>query len=422
MSEDPRANDEQGEWRSGRRVALVLSGGGARGAYEAGVLSYLFEHVYPKLPPGFEFDVVSGTSVGAIHAAFVAASAHLEPAVRARALRETWQDMTLDHVMRVRALDIAAIPLRALGLDTLMRGRGEAPEVLGGLVDISPLERLVAARIPWSNLRENLDQGRPGALCVACTEIQTGVVTVFLDGPLGDPAAWDYDPYVAARTVEISPLHVRASAAIPFLFPAVRIGESYFLDGGLRVNTPLSPVLRLAADKVLVIGLRGKQPGKDFAIINDETAITQPAFLLGKVLNVLLLDQLEHELKRLETINALLEGATELMGPEGLARLNVSVREKRGVDYRHVDACVVRPSQDVGSMCADAYRHHRERSGAHGFTAAILARAAVQGVPDTEADLLSYIYFDSSFTRPLMDLGWQDARREEDAILALLGE
>jgi NTE family protein len=420
MTEDGRTRAEQGPWRSGRRVALVLSGGGARGAYEAGVLSYLLEHVYPKLPPGFEFDIVSGTSVGAIHAAFVASSAHLPPAERAQALRETWADMTLDHVMRVRALDLATIPLRALGLDTLMRGHGDHPEILGGLVDISPLERLVAARIPWSNLRENLDQGRPGALCVACTEIQTGIVTVFLDGPLGDPAVWDYDPYVAARTVEISPLHVRASAAIPFLFPAVRIGESYFLDGGLRVNTPLSPVLRLAADKVLVIGLRGKQPGKEFAIINDERAITQPAFLLGKVLNVLLLDQLEHELKRLETINALLEGADELLGPDGVERLNVAVREKRGIDYRHVDACIVRPSQDVGGMCAEAYRHHRERSGAHGLTAAILARVAIQGVPDSEADLLSYIYFDASFTRPLMDLGWEDAKREEAAILRLL--
>jgi len=101
MAGTPTASGEQGEWRSGRRVALVLSGGGARGAYEAGVLSYLLEHVYPKLPPGFEFDIVSGTSVGAIHAAFVAASAHMEPAARARALRETWEDMTLDHVMRV---------------------------------------------------------------------------------------------------------------------------------------------------------------------------------------------------------------------------------------------------------------------------------------------------------------------------------
>jgi NTE family protein len=419
---DPRANGDQGQWRSERRVALVLSGGGARGAYEAGVLACLFERVYPRLPPGFEFDIVSGTSVGAIHAAFVAASAHVEPAERARALRDTWDDMALDHVMRVRPVDLVALPMRALGLETLVRGRGDGPEVLGGLVDISPLERLVAARIPWSNLRENLARGRPGALCVACTEIQTGVVTVFLDGPLGDATVWDYDPYVAARQVDISPLHVRASAAIPFLFPAVRIGESYFLDGGLRVNTPLSPVLRLAADKVLVVGLRGAQPGKNLAVMNDERAITQPAFLLGKVLNVLLLDQLEHELKRLEVINALLEGATDVLGAEGLARLNATVREKRGVDYRHVDACVVRPSQDVGGLCAEAYRHHRERSGAHGFTAALLARAAVQGVPPSEADLLSYIYFDASFTRPLMDLGWEDTRRMEDEIVALLTE
>src|SRR5687767_9807976 len=97
-----------------RRVALVLSGGGARGAYEAGVLSYLFESIYPELPKGFEFDVVSGTSVGAIHAAYVAATATGRGRERSKGLTETWRGMRLRDVVKLRPTDLVGVPLRAL--------------------------------------------------------------------------------------------------------------------------------------------------------------------------------------------------------------------------------------------------------------------------------------------------------------------
>jgi NTE family protein len=224
-----------------RRIALVLSGGGARGAYEAGVLAHLFERVIPRLPPGFEFDVLSGTSVGAIHAAFTAASAHLGPAERAKRLARTWSGMQVGDVLRLSSADLLRVPLRALGLTRLERaGTG----VLGGLVDVSPLEQLVTDAIPWSDLPGNLARGRTGALCVSCTEVRSGRVTVFMDGALADPSPWSFDPNAQAIRSGLSERHVRASAAIPFLFPAVRIGERYYVDGGLRMNTPLSPALR----------------------------------------------------------------------------------------------------------------------------------------------------------------------------------
>jgi NTE family protein len=399
----------------------VLSGGGARGAYEAGVLAHIFEHVYPRLPPGFEFDLVSGTSVGAIHAAYLAASAHLDPTSRAAALAATWAGMTLDHVLRLGPLDIAAVPLRAIGLETLIRGgSGSAPPaLLGGLVDVSPLERLVAERVPWAHLRANLDRGRPGGLCISCTEIHTGVVKVFLDGPLTSTEPWRRESHVTAEQTEITPLHVRASAAIPFLFPAVRVEGTYYLDGGLRVNTPLTPVLRQGAERVLVIGLRCEHDPDEPLTVADERAITQPAFLLGKVLNVLLLDQLEHELARLEVINTVIDSASEVFGADCLDHINEAVRVKRGVEYRKVRVGVVRPSTDIGHLCADAYHRQGERSS--GLTARLLARLAVQGVPRTEADLLSYVYFDARFTEPMLELGREDARRQEDEILELLG-
>jgi NTE family protein len=407
---------------SKKRIAIVLSGGGARGAYEAGVLSYLFEAIYPRLSPDFEFDIVSGTSVGAIHAAYIAASAHLTGSARATPLAETWRSMAFDKVLDVGLLDIAAVPLRALGFASQRRSvtGGSAPDTLGGLVNIAPLERLVEERIAWPDLHRNLEAGKPGALCVACTEVDSGRVAVFLDGRLADPSPWRLDAHVNARATRITSRHVRASAAIPFLFPAVRIDERYYLDGGLRINTPLSPALRLKADHVIVVALKSKPLAQSGIPYTNPQAVTQPAFLLGKVLNALLLDQLELELRRLDVINALFDGAEEALGPDCLEPINRAIRAKRGVEYRKVSHVVIRPSADIGVMAAESYRRSRSRTEGQGILASLLARTALRGVPEDEADLFSYLYFDRSFTEPLLELGREDARRLEAEILTLL--
>ena len=400
------------------RTALVLAGGGARGAYEAGVLAALFERVLPRLPPGSDFDVVSGTSVGAIHAAYAAASSHEEPADRARRLVRTWTGMDLGDVLDLKAIDLIGIPLRALGFRPLRRParRPGHAEAVGGLVDVSPLEQMVAERIPWKGLAANLERGRPGALCVSCTEVRSGRVTVFMDGPLADPGPWSFDPNARAIRGEIGERHVRASAALPFLFPAIRIGERYYVDGGLRLNTPLSPALRLRADRVVVVALKHAPAGDgpDF----PEEAITQPAFLLGKVLDALLLDQLEVELRSMQLVNAWIERGTKVFGPDFLPRINVAVAEQRGVGFRRVETIVIRPSEDLGRMAAHCMRGRRARS--LGLLPELVARTALRGVPIEEADLLSYLLFDRCFTGDLVALGRRDALAVEDRLVALL--
>jgi NTE family protein len=406
-----------------RRVGLVLSGGGARGAYEVGVLAHLFEHVLPKLPPDFDFDVVSGTSVGAIHASYVAATSKWDGAQRARRLSDTWKNMELEQVVRLGVGDLIGVPLRALGFSQLRRragGKAKAPEVIGGLLDVSPLERIVADRVPWNALRESLSTPRPRALCVLCTEVGSGRLAVFMDGPLADPSPWATDPNILAIPTAINAVHARASAAIPFLFPAVRIGDRYYVDGGLRMNTPLSPALRLGCDRLLVVAVKHRAGPPEASPSFDESVITQPAFLIGKVLDALILDQLDVEIQRLRVVNALLEQGVAIYGDDFVENVSGAVRAQRGAGYRIVDTAVVRPGEDIGRVAAACYRKHG--GGALGALPSLLTRLALRGVPDNEADLLSYLFFDRRFTAELVALGREDARRQEDEILALLSD
>lgn len=403
---------------TGRGTAIVLSGGGARGAYEAGVLCHLFAEVLPRLGPGAGFALASGTSVGAIHAAYTMATAGEEPRERAHFIRRVWEEMRLDHIMRVGAGDLLALPFRALGVARLRREVGGTP-VVGGLLDITPLEVMVEEVVPWRRLRRELAPGRGRTLCVSCTEVRSGRVVVFMQGDAADPRPWNFDPNAMAIEAAVAPDHVRASAAIPFLFPAVRIGDRYYVDGGLRMNTPLAPALRLGASRVAVVGLRHPRTPDESGPAYPDEVITQPGFLLGKVLDALLLDQLEYELQRMEVINALLDRGEEAFGPNFLPRINEAVRALRGTDYRRVEATVIRPSRDLGQLAAECSEAQMRRGDIH-LLPRLLARLVRGRAPGGEADLLSYLYFDRAYTGELLALGREDARRHEDALAALL--
>src|SRR5579871_1072312 len=235
-------------------TALVLSGGGARGAYEAGVIRYIRDELPLRMRPHVRFEVLCGSSVGALNCCFLAATSHM-PESQGQALVNVWQSLRIDRVYQLGMRELLNLPRFLLG----SRGRGElddfvGPGRLGGLFNTSPMEEFVRSAISWSRLRDNLEEGHFRALAVNATHIRTGKTHVFVEREGGGLPPWSTDPQIEAHAVEIGPAHALASAAIPWIFPAVSINGEIYSDGSIKLNTPISPALRLGADRLFVVG------------------------------------------------------------------------------------------------------------------------------------------------------------------------
>ncbi len=386
------------------RLALVLSGGGARGAYEAGVLKYLREDLAGDLGGQVHFDILCGTSVGGIHTCFLAGTADI-PAQQGRLLAERWESMVLEEVVHFGVKEFMKTPATLLGsghIEEVEHGQKR----LGGIVNTSMLERIVRRLIPWQRVSRNCETGKFESLSVTATDIGSGKSVVFVESSRPLPP-WSQDPFVRVQAVKMASEHAIASAAIPIMFPAIAIGERFFCDGGLRQNTPLSPALRLGADKVLVVGLRHKPSPLELA--EETMPFPGAAFLAGKVLNAFLLDHIDYDLDRLRRFNALIAAAWGAGDEEHKRRLDEVVERARGAPYRVVGEYMVRPSVDLGAIAGDVARAGRF-AGQGGGPGIRLLRRLASARGSSEADLLSYILFDGQYAAELVRIGYEDAR------------
>jgi len=400
------------------RIAVVLSGGGARGAYEAGVLHYIHERLPALLGRPVRFDILSGSSVGAIHACFLAG--HAGEAGALGELLEIWRDFEIEEVLRLTPFKLLSLPARLLGIGR--RARPEPPSAPGGpvripgILDFSPLERVIVERVPWSRIPSKLAAGEVEAVAVATTEVKTGNTVIFVENREGRVDQWARDPFVVSRAVRLGPEHALASAAIPLIFPAIRIGPYFYCDGSLRLNTPLSPALRLGADRVLVIGMHFQRPPGELRSAVAEESVGSPAFLAGKVLNALLLDRVDDDADRLRLFNAILEEGRRIYGEEFLTRINEPIVRSRGTAYRIVRDLFLQPSRDLGVLAAECLAHRRPRPQPGSWLARIFLRYAAKNTGG-EADFLSYLYFDRCYAGHLIELGLSDAERQRDKLV-----
>ena len=399
----------------GPRRAVVLSGGGARGAYEAGVLAYLFEELPPELIAKGRISIFCGTSVGALHACYLAGTAHIQNHDIERLLT-VWRDMRIEQMLRLRALDMARLPFE---IRKLLRSELQGH---GLFINSAKLEEIVVRDLPWAQLRYNLDEGLIHALTVSATHVNSGKSTVFIDSPHADVATWPRDPRIVGKAARILPDHALASAAIPFLFPVRSINGAYYCDGGIRLNTPLSPALRMGADRVLVMGLRGDDlPVVPSEPISDENPEPYPGpfFLAGKLADSIMLDRLDYDLKRLDGFNQLLKEGTETFGAEFQTSLNETSEKQRGARYREIETVHIRPSRDIGEMANEFVDVFRASMG--GLSGWILSKISSEDLLG-RSDLLSYLLFDGRLAAALIELGRADADACRDELIDFLKE
>ena len=400
------------------RIAVVLSGGGARGAYEAGVLYFILERLPQILGRSVRFHIVSGSSVGAIHACFIAG--HAGEAGATAELLEIWRGFEIESVLRFTPFSLLSLPARLLGIGRKAKPvaaeEPRAPMRIPGALDFSPLERVILDRVPWGRIGEKIERGHVEAVAIATTEVGSGTTVIFVQNRDRRIDRWARDPFVVARATELGPEHALASAAIPLIFPAIRIGPYYYCDGSLRLNTPLSPALRLGADRVLVLGMHHQRPlGEPPATVAEES-VGSPAFLAGKVLNALLLDRVDYDVDRLHLFNAILEEGRRVYGEGFIERINEPIVRSRGTAYRVVNDLFLRPSRDLGALAAECLAHRRPRAKPNSWLARIFLRYASKNTGN-EADFLSYLYFDGCYARHLIELGIADAERQTAALV-----
>ncbi|HEY1284383.1 MAG TPA: patatin-like phospholipase family protein [Steroidobacteraceae bacterium] len=362
-------------------LALVLTGGGARSAYQVGVLRALTEIVPRGRNP---FQVIVGTSAGAVAASVLAAEAvHWRRAVAG--LEEVWANFRASQVFRVDPLHMFRSGCH-WGLSLLSGGLLLSPP--RSMLDNSPLRELLARSVDWSGVRTSIERGHLRALALCATSYVTGQSVAFYDG-LDTIKDWARVQRVGRRA-HLTLDHLMASVAIPLLFPPMQLGEEHFGDGAMRQMNPLSPAVHLGADRMLILGVRARRAA-GVAVAQLPIEPPTPGQIFGYMLDTLFTDQIFGDLEQLQRINELVHAAPE---------------QARGA--RAIDTLMLAPSVDPREVAA---RHVDE------MPRSLRALLRVIGARDIEgSQLSSYLMFEAGYTQELIRMGYKDAM---DARVAL---
>jgi NTE family protein len=313
-------------------------------------------------------------------------------------LVELWQQLELDRVL-------------GFGLFQAMKlGRVVMGGTTGaGLFDAKPLTQIVGENMRWPRLVRNLRRGALKALTISATHVATGRPWVFVDRAPTIELPTGLPPNLVVRPDHIGPHHVLASAAIPVLFPPVPVHGDLFVDGGLRLNTPMAPALHLGARRLLVVSL-ASAPNLPAVPAFAPGVYPGVAFLLGKILNAFLLDHVNADFLELERWNRVIDDGHSIFGPRFLDQLNQRAVEGGRTPRHRIHALAIHPSADIGRLAGHHLRTHSARFGR------ILGRSLLKLLDigeGADADLVSYLLFDGDFANQLIAMGHDDAKRRE---------
>ena len=376
-------------------IALVMSGGGARAAYQAGVLKYISD--------AFEscnFSIMKGVSAGAINTGYLANhTGSLREA--ANAMVDSWQSLTMDQVLTSEST-FNFFRRLMMGND----GDSQEERITSsmahqkGLVDPSPLRKFLMDKLQlgedgrFTGVSENIASGRISAFAVTATNYMTGQSTTFVEG--GDIERW-VRPNRVGITTGMTIDHILASAALPLIFPAVLIDGAWYGDGGVRLTMPLSPAITMGADRILVISTRY---ARSRAEADQPSVIGYPpaAQIIGILMNAIFLDVLDQDAQTLQRINDLIQ--------------HIPKRNRNGL--RPIRLLMLRPSVDIGKLAA---QFKPQFSGA--------LRLFTMGIGSGETkspDWLSMLLFEPGYMTQLIEVGYDDAARRHDEIDAFLND
>jgi len=374
-----------------KRIGLILTGGGARAAYQIGVLKAIAESMPRRAHSPFQ--IICGTSAGALNAAALAANAqNFRKGVQY--LDNTWKGFHANHIYRTDVIGVfnnsilwlVGMLFSAIGINKLNQV---------SLLDNSPLVELLEDMVPYEKIQENIDAGLLHALSITTSGYGSGQSVTFYQG-VKQLEPWRRTGRIGTPA-QIEIKHLLASAALPFIFPARLIHREYFGDGSMRQIAPISPALHLGATRVLIIGVTVngyvEQPER-----SEMSEYPSLARIAGHTLNSIFLDSMEVDLERLKKINDL------------VAIMPEEMRER--ANLRHVDVLVVSPSQPLEKI---AERYVMELP----WTIRLLLRL-VGARQHSGGILISYLLSESKYTRALIDLGYQDALKRRDEILRFL--
>jgi NTE family protein len=412
----PQSSEPAASSAGSRRIALVLSGGGARGAYEAGVLSVLVPALQRR---GESPTLFIGSSVGAINAAGLAASWQLGPEQAVATGLEIWRRVDKDSVIRpILSWQIPMTVLRYAG------GVLSVPKVrVPSLLDPAPLRENLSEWIDWAQLHRNMRAGTVSSVAVVATAARSGRTVVFVEGEreLATAAAARHSHVVSYVPTKLAAEHVRASAAIPIFFPPVSIehprsAAGWYIDGGTRLNTPLKPALDLGAERIVVVGMDSVTEPPLATSHNGE----EPPDFGDGALHVLqgrLVDPVIEDVRMLGNANVFFSNG------DGAANAYRAARGKP--PYRVVPYIFIAPERHgaIGKLASEVFKANYNGVGGTASLRGLRNLATLRGTDfrllnrligdesPTHGELLSYLFFDRDFIDELIEMGRTDARR-----------